>query len=140
MIRLPPRSTRTDTLFPYTTLFLSEARWLQRQRPIDGVRIGPQPQVARQEGRLRRRCDRALDAVLQLAHVARPGVCEDGRHRCRAYAADRAVEFLGIVAGELVGDQRGILEPVPQRWDIHHPFADAVVGRASCRERVFRYG
>src|SRR3546814_7456001 len=23
MIRLPPRSTRTDTLFPYTTLFLS---------------------------------------------------------------------------------------------------------------------
>src|SRR3546814_15641250 len=24
MIRLPPRSTRTDTLFPYTTLFRSE--------------------------------------------------------------------------------------------------------------------
>src|SRR3546814_8068125 len=29
MIRRPPRSTRTDTLFPYTTLFRSEAaaRW-----------------------------------------------------------------------------------------------------------------
>src|SRR3546814_1758664 len=26
MIRRPPRSTRTDTLFPYTTLFRSEAR------------------------------------------------------------------------------------------------------------------
>src|SRR3546814_2664301 len=25
MIRLPPRSTRTDTLLPYTTLFLSKA-------------------------------------------------------------------------------------------------------------------
>src|SRR3546814_19885291 len=25
MIRLPPRSTRTDTLFPYTTLFRSKA-------------------------------------------------------------------------------------------------------------------
>src|SRR3546814_17113970 len=25
MIRRPPRSTRTDTLFPYTTLFRSEA-------------------------------------------------------------------------------------------------------------------
>src|SRR3546814_13272561 len=25
MIRLPPRSTRTDTLFPYTTLFRSES-------------------------------------------------------------------------------------------------------------------
>src|SRR3546814_5605750 len=26
MIRRPPRSTRTDTLFPYTTLFRAEAR------------------------------------------------------------------------------------------------------------------
>src|SRR3546814_8758595 len=26
MIRRPPRSTRTDTLFPYTTLFRSETR------------------------------------------------------------------------------------------------------------------
>src|SRR3546814_15458811 len=28
MIRRPPRSTRTDTLFPYTTLFRSQARHL----------------------------------------------------------------------------------------------------------------
>src|SRR3546814_10516725 len=27
MIRRPPRSTRTDTLFPYTTLFRSAAGW-----------------------------------------------------------------------------------------------------------------
>src|SRR3546814_2598449 len=27
MIRRPPRSTRTDTLFPYTTLFRSALRW-----------------------------------------------------------------------------------------------------------------
>src|SRR3546814_9311276 len=27
MIRRPPRSTRTDTLFPYTTLFRSWADW-----------------------------------------------------------------------------------------------------------------
>src|SRR3546814_10299753 len=27
MIRRPPRSTRTDTLFPYTTLFRSERRY-----------------------------------------------------------------------------------------------------------------
>src|SRR3546814_3322467 len=27
MIRRPPRSTRTDTLFPYTTLFRSEKVW-----------------------------------------------------------------------------------------------------------------
>src|SRR3546814_6445763 len=30
MIRLPPRSTRTDTLFPYTTLFRSHPRWGNR--------------------------------------------------------------------------------------------------------------
>src|SRR3546814_12890649 len=35
MIRRPPRSTRTDTLFPYTTLFLSlmEARVILFRRP-----------------------------------------------------------------------------------------------------------
>src|SRR3546814_8594700 len=33
MIRRPPRSTRTDTLFPYTTLFRSIApRWLDSDR------------------------------------------------------------------------------------------------------------
>src|SRR3546814_14809952 len=34
MIRRPPRSTRTDTLFPYTTLFRSLSdwsRWLEDQ-------------------------------------------------------------------------------------------------------------
>src|SRR3546814_6602410 len=30
MIRRPPSSTRTDTLFPYTTLFRSEERVLER--------------------------------------------------------------------------------------------------------------
>src|SRR3546814_1751011 len=32
MIRRPPRSTRTDTLFPYTTLFRSLCRQAGRQR------------------------------------------------------------------------------------------------------------
>src|SRR3546814_4360212 len=31
MIRRPPRSTRTDTLFPYTTLFRSAYFWLVHQ-------------------------------------------------------------------------------------------------------------
>src|SRR3546814_5891293 len=46
MIRRPPRSTRTDTLFPYTTLFRSEcfgksrALWHTRQidsRTVEGT-------------------------------------------------------------------------------------------------------
>src|SRR3546814_4981602 len=32
MIRRPPRSTRTDTLFPYTTLFRSRPAWRGRDR------------------------------------------------------------------------------------------------------------
>src|SRR3546814_3952607 len=31
MIRRPPRSTRTDTLFPYTTLFRSDLDFLLRE-------------------------------------------------------------------------------------------------------------
>src|SRR3546814_14264488 len=33
MIRRPPRSTRTDTLFPYTTLFRSDAAGVGRVQP-----------------------------------------------------------------------------------------------------------
>src|SRR3546814_9192004 len=39
MIRRPPRSTRTDTLFPYTTLFRSgAARGDARLSPLGGCR------------------------------------------------------------------------------------------------------
>src|SRR3546814_9958226 len=34
MIRRPPRSTRTDTLFPYTTLFRSRSDLRRLRRPL----------------------------------------------------------------------------------------------------------
>src|SRR3546814_14408993 len=37
MIRRPPRSTRTDTLFPYTTLYGSERYALAILRPIQAA-------------------------------------------------------------------------------------------------------
>src|SRR3546814_12983957 len=39
MIRRPPRSTRTDTLFPYTTLFRSAAnrRYLKTHNAMRGI-------------------------------------------------------------------------------------------------------
>src|SRR3546814_10250607 len=41
MIRRPPRSTRTDTLFPYTTLFRSpQPAGLRRDAVVDGARKG----------------------------------------------------------------------------------------------------
>src|SRR3546814_8184187 len=54
MIRRPPRSTRTDTLFPYTTLFrssgttrLSESRAAPRPRPAALIRRSRRPCAGR---------------------------------------------------------------------------------------------
>src|SRR3546814_5809409 len=45
MIRLPPKSTRTDTRLPYTTLFLSQGGW-----PAGSAEIGQSIEdTARQE-------------------------------------------------------------------------------------------
>src|SRR3546814_9551319 len=41
MIRRPPRSTRTDTLFPYTTLFRSLLTWCSIERAIATGRLLP---------------------------------------------------------------------------------------------------
>src|SRR3546814_1430054 len=52
MIRRPPRSTRTDTLFPYTTLFRSRLFGfrdaLRRARPASARYAGPQ--ASRRDG------------------------------------------------------------------------------------------
>src|SRR3546814_3015093 len=55
MIRRPPRSTRTDTLFPYTTLFRSplalEAAHVAQEAGHQEVELGPQlAQVVLQRG------------------------------------------------------------------------------------------
>src|SRR3546814_13775477 len=41
MIRRPPRSTRTDTLFPYTTLFRSQPEIISRSAGRIGVPFDP---------------------------------------------------------------------------------------------------
>src|SRR3546814_2577757 len=60
MILQPPRSTRTDTLFPYTTLFRSQALCARTGRKRQGSRREPhdrrslaQRSVAHQPGRQR---------------------------------------------------------------------------------------
>src|SRR3546814_4641473 len=42
MIRRPPRSTRTDTLFPYTTLFRSIARSGFTRSPANAIALAEQ--------------------------------------------------------------------------------------------------
>src|SRR3546814_20804201 len=62
MIRRPPRSTRTDTLFPYTTLFRScledpgdRVRVVGRKLRIEGLEIGQQALRAGEVGKVGRR-------------------------------------------------------------------------------------
>src|SRR3546814_4119592 len=47
MIRRPPRSTRTDTLFPYTTLFRSNGRgaFMATQKCLPWLKQAANPQV-----------------------------------------------------------------------------------------------
>src|SRR3546814_14702975 len=123
MIRRPPRSTRTDTLFPYTTLFRSADSGVEDDRqladrrlagvqPRDRARAGACPDVgdAFEVGQMMR----AVPAVIAL-HV-------------RAFARDdarrQAVPARPITATEAVtGSEREARQ----------------IGRASCRERVCQY-
>src|SRR3546814_19646112 len=74
MIRRPPRSTRTDTLFPYTTLFRSQPVPL---RPVGGE-IG-----------------QTIDILPQFLHLAH--LLAD-RTRCAELltAIDRSGEMIGV--------------------------------------------
>src|SRR3546814_18082089 len=105
MIRRPPRSTRTDTLFPYTTLFRSilaldrALRLLARQRLIFEQRAGEQVELVDIVGQHLARnffafLDEAADfGVDQLGgffgHIllARPAVAEE--HLVLIVAIDR---------------------------------------------------
>src|SRR3546814_8792995 len=85
MIRRPPRSTRTDTLFPYTTLFRSH-RALR--------------DVAHRDIRERhRRTERRTGAAVGRAHHRRRGVAG------RVQAVDRAA-VLAQHARLRIGDER----------------------------------
>src|SRR3546814_11908878 len=95
MIRRPPRSTRTDTLFPYTTLFRSREGLLE-VAVVDFLEdVLEAPVVDLEDGVLRREIDRPAeveavveagagetsDRLLQIVHAhddAGLGEVEDG--------------------------------------------------------------
>src|SRR3546814_18123838 len=136
MIRRPPRSTRTDTLFPYTTLFRShhERRVVQSALAIESA--------YRQ------------DAVVD-GSVAGHG----GGGQCRGHLRHRKHCWLGVVAGRGIGLfpavapvplrcnglRMGVDAPTAARPAIRSPdsppFAShGGTGRALGRERGCEYG
>src|SRR3546814_5632242 len=74
MIRRPPRSTRTDTLFPYTTLFRSARRHHRRQRRT----------AADDRERQRHRADQPGDPEMDAG-----ATCRVALHRAGQAAAER---------------------------------------------------
>src|SRR3546814_12957145 len=72
MIRRPPRSTRTDTLFPYTTLFRSAQRHPRRDE---------HGRTAAARTRVDRRQRTVLARLAAILAAPRP---ETGHHRPRA--------------------------------------------------------
>src|SRR3546814_19678977 len=108
MLRRPPRSTRTDTLFPYTTLFRSpgdrpgEATFDRRGRGVDIVTVEAEPGFEAQgvagaeadgfhfrlgqqpAGEVFRLISRQRDFTAILAGIARAGdEGQNGRESCR---------------------------------------------------------
>src|SRR3546814_11013944 len=116
MTLTPPRSTRTVTLFPSTTLFRSVAGahgelLAPRQRHVVLLAVDVEAPLA-----VLALGD--LDLVVAVAGLEHELV---GKHRVLAGAR---VGFGGALAGDL--DLRGAAELVE-------------IGRASCRERVVQY-
>src|SRR3546814_9183406 len=78
MIRRPPRSTRTDTLFPYTTLFRSIRPDRENNGNADSTAIHPLPAAAHRRAVRRRsarpgyqRCRRSEEHTSELQSLMR---------------------------------------------------------------------
>src|SRR3546814_18436044 len=98
MIRRPPRSTRNDTLFPYTTLFRSIAEPVDRAAVDDA---GGQPaallvRVAVERGALDIEAARAAEQFAGVDDIA-------------ATRQDDAIALPDDPAFGLVGDERAII-------------------------------
>src|SRR3546814_4241529 len=90
MIRRPPRSTRTDTLFPYTTLFRSQR--IAGGRPMDAreVDVGVGPHVHLHLARTVWLHDVEIDERVGRARGRIALVVDLGARRADRRAADNA--------------------------------------------------
>src|SRR3546814_20256990 len=116
MIRRPPRSTRTDTLFPYTTLFRSKAVGAD----IDRLAIAHRTEAGME-----------IDAGQPLGA---------GRHMLLQDAADGVVRPGRLLAAEEQSVRMGVLAAGHRRLESEGAVLLLEIGRAPCRERVCTYG
>src|SRR3546814_10534982 len=111
MIRRPPRSTRTDTLFPYTTLFRS-----------------PLPQHRQGRLHLAAQAARLLVADEAVGVEGLRGVLDDrGAHRHRLLAVDMQRQR-GVVAVAQLDHPR---HPHEVHWGAEAERSDDEIGRST---------
>src|SRR3546814_19290436 len=116
MIRRPPRSTRTDTLFPYTTLFRSLLERFHADAAVgveEALAVGAQAAIG---------LDRLFDRV-DHAVLVETGAGDLGE---RGILCARAAEQELVVLGAFPIDAEDADMP-------------GQLGRASCRARVCQY-
>src|SRR3546814_12390298 len=135
MIRRPPRSTRTDTLFPYTTLFRSRGP-VGRRRDIEidvegAILALPEDRIAMLGVAFHPRSDAAPESVVVGRRIAALGSRHQRGHIGEA-AGGRVLRRHDMVEMRalIIVEQRavGLPRPQPPRQLQH------TTGRASCRE------
>src|SRR3546814_15009846 len=112
MIRRPPRSTRTDTLFPYTTLFRSYAC----------------QEAGYVAGRPYRKCSRIVGDVMGKYHPHGDSAIYFALARL---AQDWSMRVM-LIDGQGNFGSMDPDDPAAMRYTEE-------IGRASCRERVCQY-
>src|SRR3546814_12522034 len=131
MIRIPPTSTPTDTLFPYTTLFLSIAiddipeQRIFRPRP-HGVRAGADDAHA------------AGQDIDELRNLVEAAAAEETADPCDPVVGSRGrLIAVGVAAFDPHRAELPAMEFAIAQADPLLP--EEEIGRASCRERVCQY-
>src|SRR5205823_13475755 len=96
------------------SLDLLQTHLLQHRR---AVARRAQGEVARPDDVTLGQEHRSLHRVVELAHVAGPGMHPEGLHRVRREARDPLAVARGMAAPEMAGEQRDVLRALAQRWE-----------------------
>src|SRR3546814_12444938 len=116
MIRPPPRSTRTDTLFPYTTLF--------RSLTVSSAGVS------------REYLEMITRDTVVLTLDRSPQNLEYWMSEVLEITAPRMQGRIKADLMKIVSEQRG--SSIAQFFTIEKMEIDTKIGRASCRERGFQ--
>src|SRR3546814_13065393 len=121
MIRRPPRSTRTDTLFPYTTLFRS----LEHEKLLSEYQ-----EILTQIGEL----IRILTNPVRLMEVIREELEGVKRDFGDARRTEILESRLDLTLADLIPEEERVVT-----ISTGGSATSQQIGRASCRERVCQY-